>query len=384
MRLGEIALARVLFVAPTAPAPERNGLAMRAAVSVEGLDQHHDLTVAVVRSSYDEGGLGWVQDHAPTVIEVPFVPDRRSALSWLESARGRSVAAHPLPELARYRPPVLGERIIEAVGDAFDVLVVMRTYLAGAVIPLLDAGIPGILDADDDDARACESLGRLDPSFADEVPLYERFQSAVFSWFERVLFASVDDAVPPFGHLPNAISIPEAWSLRPFEPPLELLYVGNPGYLPNRDALDRLEHGVVPAIENLGLAVRVLHPGPDEDTAPYYRRAHIAAVPLRAGGGTRIKLLEAFAHGCPVVATPTGARGLSVRSGRQLVITAEDDDAAGFASAVVDLAGDGRRREALAGAARSYVVAHHDRIRTGAALAALVDEVAGARPAAPG
>jgi glycosyltransferase involved in cell wall biosynthesis len=216
------------------------------------------------------------------------------------------------------------------------------------------------------------------------VSRYELFQSAVFPWFERVLFASLEDAAPPFVHLPNAVSIPKSWSVRPFAPPLELLFVGNPEYLPNRDALDQIEHGIVPAIEDRGLEVRFLHPRPDEDVSPFYKRAHVAAVPLRAGGGTRIKLLEAFAHGCPVVSTPTGARGLALRSGRQLMITKDDDDVSGFAEAVIGLARDERRREALAATARSYVAAYHDFFRTGAQLAELVGEVAGTRPAAAG
>lgn len=377
-------MARVLFVCPTAPAPDQIGLAMRAGVSVEGLNQHHDLTVAVVRSSLDLGGLSWVRNHARTVIEVPHVPDRHSVMSWYRSDRGRRVARHPLPNLARHCTPALGERIIDVVGDDFDVVVVMRTYLVGAVIPLLDAGVPGILDADDDDARTYASLAKLDPSYTEEVSRYELFQSAVFPWFERVLFASIDDAVPPFVHLPNAVRVPETWSIRPYGQPLELLFVGNPGYLPNRDALEQIERGIVPAIEDLGLEVRLLHPRPDEDVFPFYERAHIAAVPLRAGGGTRIKLLEAFAHGCPVVSTPTGARGLALRSGRQLVITKDDDDVSGFAEAVVDLARNDRRREALAATARNYVVAYHDFARVGAQLAELAGEVTGTRPVAKG
>jgi hypothetical protein len=357
---------------------------MRAGVSVEGLNQHHDLTVAVIRSSFDLGGLAWVQHHAKTVIEVPYVADRRSAMSWYRSDRGREVALHPLPYLARSRTPALGERIIDAVGDDFDAFVVMRTHLVGAVIPMLDSGVPGILDADDDDASTYASLAKLDSSYAQEVSRYELFQSTVFPWFERVLFASVEDAVPPFVHHPNAVRIPETWSVRPFEQPLELLFVGNPEYLPNRDALDQIERGIVPAIEARGLQVRFRHPGADEDPSPFYARAHVAAVPLRAGGGTRIKLLEAFAHGCPVVATPTGARGLAVSSGRELLITQDDDDVSGFAEAVIDLARDDRRREALAETARSHVVAYHDLFRTGAQLAELVQEVAGTRPAAAG
>ena len=64
--------------------------------------------------------------------------------------------------------------------------------------------------------------------------------------------------------------------------------------------------------------------------APFYEQADAAVVPLRAGGGTRIKLLEAFAHGVPVVSTSVGAEGLDVEAGRHLLIA---DDPAGLADA---------------------------------------------------
>ena len=255
----------------------------------------------------------------------------------------------------------------------------MGTYVVGAALPLLDAGVAGILDAFDDDARTNASLARLDPSYADEIPRYDAFQREVFPWFDRVMFSSLEDAVPPFVHLPNAVRIPATWSLRPRGQPLELLFVGSASYLPNRDALSRLEHGIVPAMEDLGVQVELLHPQPDSDVGPFYERAHVAAVPLRAAGGTRIKILEAFAHGCPVVSTPTGARGLAVRDGVQLVLTGDDDDDLAFGRALVELAHDDNRRAHLSEAARAFVVAHHDARSVGAWLAGLVAEHAEAR-----
>jgi len=352
---------------------------MRAGVSAAGLGRHHDLTVAVIRSTFDTESLDWVRRHARAVIDMRYAIEQESATSWVRFERGRRAARRSLPALARYWPPSVGGRIIDAAGSDFDVVVVMGTYVAGAAIPLLDAGIAGVLDAFDDDTHVNASLGKLDPSFEPEVPLYQEFQREVFSWFEHVLFASLEDAIAPFGHLPNAVHIPPARALPPGGRPLELLFVGNPAYLPNRDALDRLRHGIVPEVERMGTPVRLLHPRPDQDVAPLYERAHIAAVPLRAGGGTRIKVLEAFAHGCPVVSTPTGARGLGVSAGRELELTAEDDDDIEFAQVVRKLASDDARRMRLAEAARSFVVAHHDAREVGDRLAILVGKCAKTR-----
>ena len=81
----------------------------------------------------------------------------------------------------------------------------------------------------------------------------------------------------------------------------------------------------------------------------YLVRSHVVVVPLRVGHGTRLKILEAFAVGRPVVSTRTGAEGLSVEPGRHLVI---EDDPAAFAKGVVRLLEDRPRAEAMAREAR--------------------------------
>ncbi len=364
------AVAKVLFICPAEPSPVSNGLAMRAGVSLDGLGARHDVSVAVVR--YDERSLAWARERASAAVHFPLDMSRGSAISWVRSTRGRAVAAAAIPDLVRERPPAIGDRIAEAFGTSFDAMVVMRVYLAGVAVPFLDAGVPALLDADDDEVSTRRSMAGFDRLEAASAAGYEPFQNVVFPWFDRVLFASLDDAVAPRVHLPNAVEIPTRWACRPRSDPLELLFVGSAGYGPNHDALRRLRERIMPAIGAMGVDARLHHPGLDEDVAPYYDRAHIALVPLRAGGGTRIKVLEAFAHGCPVVSTPTGARGLAARNDEHLVVTADDDDDAAFAAAVVRLASDDARRLRLATCARRFVALRHDRRRVGEQLADLV------------
>ncbi|HEX3539361.1 MAG TPA: glycosyltransferase [Acidimicrobiales bacterium] len=367
-------MARVLFICPITPAPTGVGLAQRAAVGVEGLHRAHELTVAVVPPAIDRTALDWTATHARRVHVLTPAAGREGAASWIRSGRGRTLAAQPLPALARAHPPLLGERLLNRLDAEPDAVVVMRSYLAGVALPFLERGIPAILDADDDDARTYRTLARLDPAYGLEVEAFSHLQEHVFPWFEHVLFASLDDATPRHLHLANAVRLP------PPPPParplvgdgtLNVLFVGHSGYLPNRDALGRIERGIVPAILGRGQPVRLLHPGPGDDLRPFYRRAHVAVVPLRAGGGTRIKVLEAFAHGVTVVATPTGAAGLAVRHGEHLHVTPDDDDDQAFAGAVLDLARDLERRAAMANAARQFVATHHDHRAVGLRLAEL-------------
>jgi glycosyltransferase involved in cell wall biosynthesis len=72
------------------------------------------------------------------------------------------------------------------------------------------------------------------------------------------------------------------------------------------------------------------------DVRPYYRGALAAVVPLRTGGGTRLKILEAMAAGVPVISTALGAEGLDVRDGRN-VLLADADDAGGWIAHIARL-----------------------------------------------
>jgi glycosyltransferase involved in cell wall biosynthesis len=71
--------------------------------------------------------------------------------------------------------------------------------------------------------------------------------------------------------------------------------------------------------------------GKVRDTAPFFEGSRVLVVPLRFGGGTRFKILEALARGVPVVSTSIGCEGLGLADGSELLI-ADDPDA--FASAI--------------------------------------------------
>jgi glycosyltransferase involved in cell wall biosynthesis len=89
-----------------------------------------------------------------------------------------------------------------------------------------------------------------------------------------------------------------------------------------------------------------------DDVRPYVHRAHVFVIPLRVGGGTRIKAFEAMAMGCPVVSTSIGIEGLDVIDGEHFV---RRDSPTGQAQAIVELLSDASRRSSLSRDARRYV-----------------------------
>ena len=93
------------------------------------------------------------------------------------------------------------------------------------------------------------------------------------------------------------------------------------------------------------------------DLEPIFRRAAVTVVPLNAGSGMRVKILEAFSRGIPVVSTSVGVEGIDARPGEHLVVA---DDVESFARGVIDVIEDDALAGRLAGAARNLVVDRYD------------------------
>jgi glycosyltransferase involved in cell wall biosynthesis len=90
--------------------------------------------------------------------------------------------------------------------------------------------------------------------------------------------------------------------------------------------------------------------------APFYHEADLCIVPLRAGSGTRIKILEAFSFRRPVVSTRLGAEGLAVTDGEQLLLA---DEPEAMARACLMMLKDRERRDRMVDAAYQWVFENH-------------------------
>jgi glycosyltransferase involved in cell wall biosynthesis len=135
----------------------------------------------------------------------------------------------------------------------------------------------------------------------------------------------------------NAISLPASLPPPPVGSPAALLFIGALGYFPNQEAVRFLLDEVLPRLQGGSpssahlllagagapprLRIRLRHT-PDvtwvrapRSVEPLYARSAVALAPIRAGGGTRLKVLEAFAQGRPLVATAAAVAGHDVQPG---------------------------------------------------------------------
>ena len=132
--------------------------------------------------------------------------------------------------------------------------------------------------------------------------------------------------------------------------------------------------GVCTLADTPGIEVTGMVP----DVRPYYAGAVAAVMPLRVGGGTRIKILEAMAAGVPVVSTSLGAEGLTAIPGTHYVLA---DSSSQMVAALQDLLRDPTRTAQMAAAARDFVRRRHDWAQLGDRLAQHLLALRGGKPA---
>ena len=160
-------------------------------------------------------------------------------------------------------------------------------------------------------------------------------------------------------------------------PSRQLVFTGSMDWLPNEDSMLYFSRDVLPliraeepdvqlsivgraptpAVKQLGEQAGVTVTGRVDDVRPYMRDGAVYIVPLRIGGGTRLKIFEAMAMGKAVVSTTVGAEGLPVTNGEHVLLADQPDT---FARAVVQLLRDVDRRRQLEAAARTLVVETYD------------------------
>lgn len=218
----------------------------------------------------------------------------------------------------------------------------------------------------------------------------QRLDALVWTRFERRALASADAVVTfterdrqellrlrsdaPVVRIPLATEIPPTPLSAAGVPPPSVAFVGNFVHPPNVDAANRLVAGIFPRLERAHPTAilnivgegppkellaqsreRVVVTGRVPDVTPYLNAASVIAVPIRIGGGVRVKVLEALAAGKAVVASRRALEGLDVVNGEHVLVAETDAE---FADAIGRLLRDRALRVGLARRARRWACAN--------------------------
>jgi glycosyltransferase involved in cell wall biosynthesis len=219
-----------------------------------------------------------------------------------------------------------------------------------------------------------------------------RFEARAVAGVGRVLAVSGEEKLvfealaPGRVHLiPNGVQIEGIPAAQHPPRSRRLLYVGSMGYAPNADAVGHFLAEIAPLVRADGVSLEVVGSRPPSsvrraaaksvmpttvsgfvpDIAPHYSDKRAMVVPLRHGGGTRLKILEALGRGLPVITTTVGCAGLGVTDGREVLIA---DTASEFAAAIDRIVLDDELWESISRSGRAYVVRHFDWRAIGATL----------------
>jgi glycosyltransferase involved in cell wall biosynthesis len=375
---------RVLFVTKFLPLPANSGGKQRSAALLTRLTRLGDVTVAAL----DDGTADRAALEALGVqVLSASRPGRLAAGSG--ALRAGSVSA------GRFYSRRLRSAVRMAVHQQEpDVMVVAYAQLApyAACAPR----VPKVLDLHNiesslfvsyaDSRRGLPAAAALAESRA-----LRRIERRALATYDVVSVVSqVDLARLPAPH-PNVLVCPNGWEPSAALPPAAdpvVSFVGLMGWTPNVDAAVWLVEAVWPEVRarvpgaQLRLvgrdpapAVRALAgadisvTGTVPDVTPHLAAARVVVAPLRAGGGSRLKVLEGLDAGRPVVATTVGAEGLERLVGRGVVLA---DEPATFAEAIVRLLLDPEEAAALGAVGRRAVHASFSWDATLASLLAAV------------
>jgi len=213
-------------------------------------------------------------------------------------------------------------------------------------------------------------LHRWEPRYA------ERFDRCItMSEVDRRLLLTANPRLN-IDVVPNGVDTEHYQPLALEEKRQAVLMIGSMSYPPNADGALWFCNEILPHIRSVLSEVQVwivgISPPPEvmelntdsvhvtgrvDDVLPYYMRTRVCVVPLRAGGGTRLKILEAMALGRPVVSTSLGCEGLNLVDGRHLLIA---DDPKQFAEQTVRLLTNRALHERIAAEARQLAVSRYD------------------------
>ena len=216
-----------------------------------------------------------------------------------------------------------------------------------------------------------------------EVRKLRKYEHHTMSAFNAAVCCSVEDAEHlnqlnpeiPVCVIGNGVDLDYFTPLEEVAGPPTLLYTGTMHYYPNIDAVQYFFQEIYPHLVRLVPEVQILivgHGPPAEvlqwqrlpgvkitgsvlDIRPYLAGCTATIVPLRLGGGTRLKIMESIAAGRPVVSTSVGAQGLGMRHGEHLLVA---DEPVEFARQSAQLLMDGDLRRRLVAQARPFVATH--------------------------
>lgn len=372
---------RLLFLSQTLPFPPDGGVKVRTFHILRQLARTFDITALCFArrgTTTINGGVAGLSEFAR--VEAFPIPQEHGRLRWLAD-HCRSLLHQQVYTHYVYQSPAFGRRLIGLLREPWAMVHADSLDLAG-YLPLISHA-PIACTHHDIQSVLLRRRAAVTP--AGPQRWYLQHQAMLMQMEERywapkvalnVVVSEVDAALIRERAPSASIAvIPNGVDTAYFSPTeargTRIVFVGGSDWFPNRDGMLWFVHDILPLLRRARPEARVCWvgriapelrarvgalgvetPGHVDDVRPFLRDAACVIVPLRVGGGTRIKILDAWAMGRPVVSTTIGAEGLDGSDDVSLLLRDSTD---AFATAVLAVLDDPGRAARLGAAGRLLV-----------------------------
>lgn len=371
----------ILFVSITVPYPAIDGGRIRVLNLLKRLvNQGDNLTfVALKTKNTDPAGIEYLRNLG---IDAHLVEDESNKPKFLYRA-----IFHRTPfTVAKYYSDDFARKLEELIRKkSFDIIHFEMLH-SGQYLDDLSEKIPTLLSLQNIDSVVWTRLAEYSKSRIQKIGY--QHQSRTFSRYEKKMcqkfntvtcVSKIDkDILSAICSQADIDLIPNGVDLDLYRPKYEqekenvLVFTGSMDWLPNEDAAVYFTQDVFPLIKRnienvkfqivgsnptesvlkLGKQEDVVVTGRVKDIKPYIAQATVYVVPLRIGGGTRLKILEALAMGKAVVSTPVGAEGLDLSDGEDIFLA---EDVESFAETIIRLMNRNELRRQVGMAGRKFM-----------------------------
>jgi glycosyltransferase involved in cell wall biosynthesis len=383
---------KLLFVTPYLPSPPTFGGAMRLHGLMRDLSREHEVSVVSLVDPREDTSEK-ARATAVYCRRVTTVPNRRQGSSrGLKRLLqfGSMLSPNSYEQVAYYERAMQGAVDRALARESYDVVQFECSQMAVYAKPGAQHGVKNgpIYCLDEHNVeydvvrRTAEAeVGPFRRAYSavnwrklkrEERAAWRAFEGSVLTSARDETMLREDEPGARTAVVPNGVDV-DAFSRGDWaREPNQVLFFGALNYYPNIDALQFFLREVWPLVlrERASARLRIIgHKPPPwlaswadptvemvgfvDDVRPHIARASVVLAPLRIGGGTRLKVLEAMSLATAVVSTSLGAEGLDVQAGENILLA---DDARSFAGAVVRILGDASFGERLGVAARKLVV----------------------------
>lgn len=384
---------RILWIARTCPFPANDGEKLRVFNLLKALSTEHELTVVYRVMAADEiAGEEELRKFCRGGVHGVNIPRPKGILRKIGWVLPFVISRYPISLATVFFEPIAAVLQALSTSQRFDIVQVEHSSLAIYLDRVHFAGSPAtVLTMHNIDHVRNERVLRNTPWGIKKLYHYlnqrrfKRWELGVLQQFDEVIAMSSVDREMLLGDLPtlpvevvpNGVDA-SAIAYLPAPPEAtNVIFVASMDSEANHDGAMFFLREVWPLVrgQHQGACLQFVgrnpmpelvaaHNGNDvfvtgkvDDVLCYYQDAAVAIVPLRSGGGTRLKILEAMAAGTAVVSTTVGCEGLEVKDGRNIVVA---DEPAVFAQGVLRMLADREARMGIAKGGRELVEATYD------------------------